>query len=327
MAMADGKREFKELLLDGSNYLTWADDRQMHLDAMQPSNAIVRTGANVPGLPLHERAKAKILLRRHIHDNLKMEYLEVKEPLDLWTKLKERFAPQKDKLLPKAQNAWANLRFLDFKSVVAYNTAIHCIVAQLRFCGQIVTDIEMIRKTLETFHPTNMVRQQQYLTTNTRSTKRPAGAAAPPEAHANFSDEKKKGSSRGRGRGRRNNQSSRVGKFKRSGHGNDNGNGDGHGKGKPQKGQQGDASNSKHAGEGCFRCGSKKYWSRTCKTEKHLIDMYQEWKKRQNPEAHFTQAPPDAAAMDVDDPTNATNSMHVQSGDDAYDLDDEDLLD
>lgn len=175
--------------------------------------------------------------------------------------------------------------------------------------------------------------------------KRPVGAAAQPEAHANFSDEEKKGSSRGRGRGRRNNQSARGGKFKRSGRGNDNGQGDGHGKGKSQKDQQGDASNSKHAGEGCFRCGSKKHWSRTCKTEKHLIDAYQKWKKRQEPEAHFTLAPvdaktgehiielpesaeqPDAAAMDVDASTDATNSTHTQLDDDAYDLDDEDLLD
>jgi hypothetical protein len=37
--------------------------------------------------------------------------------------------------------------------VEAYNTAIHRIVAQLRFYGQIVTDLEMIEKTLQTFHP------------------------------------------------------------------------------------------------------------------------------------------------------------------------------
>jgi hypothetical protein len=49
----------------------------------------------------------------------------------------------------------------------------------------------------------------------------------------------------------------------------------------------------KHAGEGCFRCGSQQHWSRTCTTEKYLIDIYQEWKKHQNSEAHFIQAPVD----------------------------------
>ena len=77
-----------------------------------------------------------------------MEYLEVKDPLVLWTKLRERFGVQKHVMLPRAQQEWATFRFLDFKTVEAYNTAIHRIVAQLRFCGQIVTDLEMIEKTL-----------------------------------------------------------------------------------------------------------------------------------------------------------------------------------
>jgi hypothetical protein len=41
----------------------------------------------------------------------------------------------------------------------------HChsrIVAQLCFYGQIVTDLEMIEKTLQTFHPSNMVLQEKY---------------------------------------------------------------------------------------------------------------------------------------------------------------------
>jgi hypothetical protein len=59
---------------------------------------------------------------------------------------------------------------------------------------------------------------------------------------------------------------------------------------------RGDASASKHAGEGCFRCGSQQHWSRTCTTEKYLIDIYQEWKKHQNSEAHFIQAPVDATS-------------------------------
>ncbi|XP_039818393.1 uncharacterized protein LOC120680878 [Panicum virgatum] len=172
-------------------------------------------GANVTPLPSHERARASIFLRHHIHPDLKMEYLEVKDPLTLWTKLRERFGPQSEVLLPQAQNEWANLRLLDFKSVAGYNTAIHRIASQQRFCGQIVTEVEMIEKTLATFHPTNMVLQQQYR--NNRYTKYsdlvnmllsakahnellmsnfqqlPVGsAAALLEVHANFSNEKKK---------------------------------------------------------------------------------------------------------------------------------------
>lgn len=65
-------------------------------------------------------------------------------------------------MLPQARNVWANLCLLDFKAVGAYNTAIHRIVAQLCFCGQIVMEVEMIEKTLETFYPSNIVLQQQY---------------------------------------------------------------------------------------------------------------------------------------------------------------------
>ena len=238
--MAEGsKTDFAELALNGKNYLTWADDCQFHLEAMQLGKAIVRLSPNDIGLQLHEKAKAAIFLRRHIHPDLKMEYLEVKDPLILWTKLRERFGVQKHVMLPRAQQEWATLRFLDFKTVEAYNTAIHRIVAQLRFCGQIVTDLEMIEKTLQTFHPSNMVLQQQYR--NNKYTKycelvnmllgaeaqnellmqnyqkRPVGAAAVPEAHANFPSQGKRGSSRGRGRGRRNNQG-RQGELLRSSH-------------------------------------------------------------------------------------------------------------
>ena len=73
--------------------------------------------------------------------------------------------------------------------------------------------------------------------------------------------------------------------------------------------------------------------------------MYQDWKKRQNPEAHFVQAPVDAVtgehavvlpqsvqkiedastAMDVD-PKDAS-APATQDGDDDYNLDEEDTLD
>jgi hypothetical protein len=89
-----------------------------------------------------------------------MEYLEVKDPLILWTKLRERFGVQKHVMLPRAQQEWATLRFLDFKTVEAYNTAIHRIVAQLCFCGQIVTDLEMIEKTLQHGAPASVPKQQ-----------------------------------------------------------------------------------------------------------------------------------------------------------------------
>jgi hypothetical protein len=93
--------------------------------------------------------------------------LALKGPLVLWTKLRERFGVQKHVMLPRAQQEWATLRFLDFKTMAGYNTTIHRIVAQLCFCGQIVTDLEMIEKTLQTFHPTTWCFSSSTETTST----------------------------------------------------------------------------------------------------------------------------------------------------------------
>ncbi|XP_051139155.1 uncharacterized protein LOC127256959 [Andrographis paniculata] len=56
------------------------------------------------------RVKAMIFLRHHIDEGLKMEYLTVKNPLDLWNKLKERYDHLKLIVLPKACSDWHNLR-------------------------------------------------------------------------------------------------------------------------------------------------------------------------------------------------------------------------
>jgi hypothetical protein len=111
------KTEFKVLALNGNNYQTWALDCEFHLQAMQLTATVTRPAAGVPAPPPHDKAKACIFLRHHIHEDLKMEYLEVKDPLVLWTKLQERFGKQKAILLPQARRDWAQLRFLDFKTV------------------------------------------------------------------------------------------------------------------------------------------------------------------------------------------------------------------
>jgi len=61
---------------------------------------IPRPTTGVPALPPHDKAKACIFLRHNIHPDLKMEYLQVKDPLVLWVKLQERFGKQKAVLLP-----------------------------------------------------------------------------------------------------------------------------------------------------------------------------------------------------------------------------------
>ncbi|RLN25084.1 uncharacterized protein C2845_PM07G36350 [Panicum miliaceum] len=332
---------------------------------MQRTATIARPAAGVPAPPLHEKAKACIFLRHHIHPDLKMKYLEVKDPLVLWLKLQECFGKQKTVLLPQARRDWAQLHFVDFKTVEAYNSAMHRVVTQLRFCGQVVTELEMIEKTLETFHPTNMVLQQQeyhnnkymkycdlinvLLTAEAHNellmknfNMRPAGTQAQPEAHASFRNNKGKGPFRNKGAKHHGNQAKR-GKFKKHMNGDQKSNGNGNGK--SLHGSKGNANGVKHSNEDCFRCGLKKHWSRTCTAEPHLIELYEEWKKRQNPEAHFVQAtidantglhlleplnPPQTETIGMDiNPSAASDATAGEEdghmGNDDYDMEDEDL--
>ncbi|CAD6253164.1 unnamed protein product [Miscanthus lutarioriparius] len=159
----------------------------------------------------------------------------------------------------------------------------------------VITELEMIEKTLKTFHTTNMA-QNGLLMKNFHMC--PDGTQAHPEAHASFRNNNGKGSFRNNGQKFHGQHGQKGGKFKNRGQ-KSNGNGkgqkfSGNGKGKSLKGSKDEASGGKHSNEGCFRCGSHQHWSRTCTIDPHLIELYQEWKKRQNPKVHFVQASVDA---------------------------------
>uniref|UniRef100_K3XR80 Uncharacterized protein n=1 Tax=Setaria italica TaxID=4555 RepID=K3XR80_SETIT len=167
---AINKTKFKVLELNGKNYQTWALDCEFHLEAMQLTSTIARPAASL--------------------------------------KLQERFGKQKAVLLPQVRCDWAQLRFVDFKT--------------LRFCGQVVTELEMIEKTLETFHPTNMLLMKNF-------NMHPDGTQAQPEAHASF----------------HNNKGSKGEKFKKYMNGGQKHNSTG--KSKSSKGSKGDANGAKHS--------------------------------------------------------------------------------
>ncbi|WRX33960.1 Reverse transcriptase [Theobroma cacao] len=57
-----------------------------------------------------------IFLRHHLHEGLKIEYLTIKDLVDLWKSLKERYDHQKTVILPKARYDWIHLRLQDFKT-------------------------------------------------------------------------------------------------------------------------------------------------------------------------------------------------------------------
>ena len=148
------KLEFAALDISGKTYLSWILDAEIHLDAMNLGNII--KGGNTASL--QDRAKVLIFLRHH----LKSEYLTVKDPLILWTSLKERYDHQKTVILPKARYDWLYLQLQDFKSVSDYNSTLFKISSQLKLCGDKITDEDMLEKTYTTFHASNVLLQQQY---------------------------------------------------------------------------------------------------------------------------------------------------------------------
>ncbi|XP_022019256.1 uncharacterized protein LOC110919291 [Helianthus annuus] len=152
------KLEFMALDITGKNYLSWALDAEIHLNANNLGDTIKEGNKT----STQDKAKAMIFLRHHIHESLKNEYLTIKDPLVLWTNLKERYDHQKTVILPRARYEWINLKLQDLKSISEYNSAMFRIMSQLILCGENITDKEMLEKTFSTFHASNIVLQQQY---------------------------------------------------------------------------------------------------------------------------------------------------------------------
>ena len=58
---------------------------------------------------------------------------------------------EKTIFLPQAHHDWMSLRVLDFSDLASFNSELHCIVAQLCLCGEVLTETKLISKTLSTF--------------------------------------------------------------------------------------------------------------------------------------------------------------------------------
>ena len=92
------KLEFVALDIYGKTYLSWILDVEILLDAMNLGNTIKEGNQASP----QDRAKSLIFLRHHLHEDLKNEYLTVKDPLTLWNELRGRCDHHKTVIIPKA---------------------------------------------------------------------------------------------------------------------------------------------------------------------------------------------------------------------------------
>ena len=82
---------FVVLDISGKNYLSWILDVEINLDVANLGETI-KEGKQIS---LQDHAKALIFLRHHLHEDLKIEYLTIKDPLTLWIELKKKFDHQK----------------------------------------------------------------------------------------------------------------------------------------------------------------------------------------------------------------------------------------
>ena len=68
---------FIALDISGKNYLSWILDAEINLDAANLGETIKEGNQR----SLQDRAETLIFLRHHLHEDLKVEYLTVKDPL------------------------------------------------------------------------------------------------------------------------------------------------------------------------------------------------------------------------------------------------------
>ncbi|KAK9920558.1 hypothetical protein M0R45_029112 [Rubus argutus] len=145
------KLDFPLLDVAGKNYLDWSQDIQNHLDAQGLLDVIYEEDNREIPVTREMNAKATILFRRHMSDSMESEFVAVSSPKELWDSLKDRFDHQKTIWLPEARHDWLNLRFQDFKSVTEYNAEVCRIRALLQYCGEQLTDNDLLEKTYTTF--------------------------------------------------------------------------------------------------------------------------------------------------------------------------------
>lgn len=313
------KIQFPALDITGTNYISWVTNVELHLESLGLSETINEDNTSTP----QDKAKSVIFLRRHLDESIIYDYANMRDPKELWKSLKDRFDHQKDITLPLARDEWQSLRFQDFDKVMNYNSAVLGIVAKLRYCGDTITESQMLEKTYTTFHKSHITLQQQYrlrgytkfsdlivalliaeknneLLIKNHMT-RPTGSKAFPEANALDAKKpaKENKAFRGRGRGRQNYrgrgrkynpQDRKSFQWVRS---------EQSPKGKEQQG-----STSQKREDACFRCGTKGHWSRICRTPAHLCDLYKKSVKGKEKEVNFAEHSEGTTHLDASDFVN-----------------------
>ena len=188
-----------------------------------------------------------------------------------------------------------HLRLQDFKTASEYNSALFKISSRLKLGGEKITDEDMLEKTFTTFHASNVLLQQQYrerrftkyseliscllvaeqnnelLMKNHQS--HPTGSELFPEVNVISFQTHGRGRGRGHGQNSRhyNNHPSNPFKMKDPFPRQKRNNGET----KQENRESVHKKPFKVPEETCYRCGMEEHWPCTCRTTKHLVDLYQ----------------------------------------------------
>jgi hypothetical protein len=167
------KLKFPPLEIGGSNYIVWALEARHHLcanglDGSVEDDFVLPEKSDPNEQAIRQKAsKAVCLLLRHVHPDLKSNYLEENNPAVIWKSLKHRFSTdRKQTMLPLLNDEWNKLCFYNFKTVTEYSTALYKIVTELSWCGKKISDAEKIEKTLSTFNPAERILSMQHRNAN-----------------------------------------------------------------------------------------------------------------------------------------------------------------
>nr|XP_016489657.1 PREDICTED: uncharacterized protein LOC107809520 [Nicotiana tabacum] len=235
-----------------------------------------------------------LFLRHYLDEGLKVEYLTVKGPLELWTGLKERYDHLKATVLPRARYELMHLRLQNFKTVSEYNSDVSRITFQLKLCGDVMNDKDLLEKTLTTFHASNIVLQQQYRKKGFKKYSELISCLLVAEQHNTFLLKTYEACPTGPAPLPKANMAARRDKSEKRqndnhGHMNVRGHGNGkrrynshhrggHGKRENNMGSQNNPSRGKNGN--CHRCSMKGHWMIECRAPEHFVRLYQNFIKR-----------------------------------------------
>ncbi|XP_050157494.1 uncharacterized protein LOC126631397 [Malus sylvestris] len=203
------------------------------------------------------------------------------DPLALWKALRNRYNHYTTVILPKAHYEWTYLRIQDFKSVAEYNSALFRITSQMKLSEQ---NNELLMKN----HQSRPTRSAAFLEVN--------AASLEVNAISSDGDNHKRGCGHKRGRWNRKGKN-HGGQFhnqvprQNSGPSFKNVN--------RHKGKAHMNNASRNSEGACHRCGGNGHWVHTCRTPKHLVDLYQASLKEKGVETNFLDQ---AKPMDLSNP-------------------------